>query len=199
MRILSTRIADAVACSVVAAAMALLQGCAASAPQYVEASPALAPAATTEVARQQNAGAEGGAVPGVQRAEAAGTDKGDSGVTGVWQGQLWANCNVIMMVDATRCGAVNAITLTLLQKDKQVSGFYRCAFGNMDCLNLNETGKIAAGSMGAKLLSMRVMMPDGSDCLYNGRPLGDAMQGSYSCMQGGGLIEQGLWKVRRSY
>jgi hypothetical protein len=40
----------------------------------------------------------------------------------------------------------------------------------MDCRNDNETGKVALGTMGTDLLQMRVMMPDGSDCIFNGRP-----------------------------
>lgn len=169
-----------------------------SVPRYAEVSPPVAPAVETQAAGQQNAGAQAGAVRPVE-SDNSGADRDNAGVTGVWQGQEWANCNVIMMMDATRCGAVNAITLTLLQKDDQVSGFYKCAFGNMNCLNMNETGKVAVGSLRASLLSLRVMMPDGSDCLFNGRPVGDAMQGSYNCMQGGGLIEQGLWRAQRSY
>jgi hypothetical protein len=190
MRILSTHLVAFAACAVIAAAAAMLQGCAVGGPQYSE-----APSVPAQVGAAQGAGAQGVAAQG----RGGGKDGPASGVTGVWQGQSWANCNVIMMLDETRCGAVNSITLTLLQKDAKVTGFYRCAFGNMDCLNLNETGRVAAGNMGPSLLTMRVMMPDGSDCMFNGRPKGDAMQGTYSCLQGGSLIEQGLWKARRSY
>ncbi|HZO82419.1 MAG TPA: hypothetical protein VFB33_12065 [Candidatus Binataceae bacterium] len=200
MRTLPTRIAALAAYTALAACVALLQGCAANAPQYAEEPPSSAPVSTGQAVPQSAAtgGDQGGALHPVE-ATSPGVPREDAGVTGVWQGQLWANCNVIMMMDETRCGAVNAITLTLFQKDTEVSGFYKCAFGNMNCLNMNETGKIARGSVNAKMLSIRVMMPDGSDCMYSGRPVGDAMQGSYTCMQGGGLIEQGLWKARRSY
>jgi hypothetical protein len=36
------------------------------------------------------------------------------------------------------------------------------------------------------------MMPDGSDSIFNGRPKGNAIEGSYLCLQGGGLIERGI-------
>lgn len=189
-----------VACVTLASVTALLQGCAAGAPQYVEASPALAPAETAaaQSAGGQGAGARAVATAGEEPAAGAG-GKAAYGVTGVWQGQSWANCNLLMMADETRCGAVNPITFTLLQKQAEVGGYYKCAFGNMNCLNMNETGRVATGNLGPNMLSMRVMMPDGSDCMFNGHPAGDAMEGSYLCMQGGGLIEQGLWRVRRSY
>lgn len=180
--------------------IALVQGCAAATPPYsseapapvTASAPALAPApASAAVAR--------GVVAETAEPPAAGNGERPLGVTGVWHGQIRANCNVVMMADVTRCGAVNPITLTLLQKENNVSGYYRCAYGNMNCYNMNQTGKIATGSMGSKLLKLRVMMPDGSDCLFNGWPAGDAMRGSYSCLQGGGLLEQGLWKASRSY
>ena len=55
------------------------------------------------------------------------------------------------------------------------------------------------GTMGTSLLQMRVMMPDGSDCIFNGRPMGNAIDGSYLCLQGGGLIERGIWRAGRNY
>jgi hypothetical protein len=90
-------------------------------------------------------------------------------------------------------------TLRLLQEGVKVSGLYKCGYGNMDCRNGNETGKVALGTMGTNILQMRVMMPDGSDCMFNGRPKGDAIEGRYLCLQGGGLIERGIWRARRSY
>jgi hypothetical protein len=119
-------------------------------------------------------------------------------VTGVWRGKSWAECGMLLP-DETRCGAVNDITLTLLQQGAKVSGFYKCGYGNMDCRNGNDTGKVALGTMGTNLLQMRVMMPDGSDCIFNGRPMGNAIDGSYLCLQGGGLIERGIWRAGRNY
>lgn len=175
------------ACIVSVVIAAVVQGCATGAPQYSE-----TPAAMTSTAGAQ-ARIESRPPP------PAGSNRQQAGVTGVWQGESRANCNIVMMADVTRCGAVNAITFTLLQDKANVSGYYRCAYGNMNCRNMNETGRIATGKMSTKLLRMRVMMPDGSDCLFNGWPRGDAMRGSYSCLQGGGLVEQGLWNARRSF
>jgi hypothetical protein len=169
-------------------AMALLQGCTAGAPQY--AAPAHTPPAATTAA-------EGDAALGAQRPAAA-LEKGRIEVTGVWRGESSAECGMLLP-DDTRCGAVNDITLTLLQQGAKVSGFYKCSYGNMDCRNDNETGKVALGTMGTDLLQMRVMMPDGSDCIFNGRPRSDAIEGSYLCLQGGGLVERGIWRARRSY
>lgn len=169
-------------------AMALLQGCTAGAPQY--AAPAYTPPAATTAA-------EGDAAFDAQRPAAA-LEKGRIEVTGVWRGESSAECGMLLP-DDTRCGAVNDITLTLLQQGAKVSGFYKCSYGNMDCRNDNETGKVALGTMGTDLLQMRVMMPDGSDCIFNGRPRSDAIEGSYLCLQGGGLVERGIWRARRSY
>ena len=169
-------------------AMASLQGCTAGAPQY--ATPAYTPPAATTTA-------QGDAALDTQRPAAA-LEKGRIEVTGVWRGESSAECGMLLP-DDTRCGAVNDITLTLLQQGAKVSGFYKCSYGNMDCRNDNETGKVALGTMGTDLLQMRVMMPDGSDCIFNGRPRSDAIEGSYLCLQGGGLVERGIWRARRSY
>ncbi len=122
------------------------------------------------------------------------------GLTGVWQGQSWANCSALS-TDPSRCGAVNVISFTFLQKDAVITGYYKCAYGNMVCRNMDDTGRVADGRFGAstRLLTMRVMMPDGSDCLFNGKPRGDRIEGGYLCLQGGGEVERGLWKARRNY
>lgn len=194
---ISKRFIEISGCVAFAAFIALAGGCSAVEPQYSETSAATSTAAQPVVG-QSVAGARKVANAN-DSSVAAGKGEQPSGVTGVWQGELRTICNEVMMLDATRCGAVNTITFTLLQKANRVGGYYRCSFGNMDCLNMNETGRVAWGEMGTKLLRMRVMMPDGSDCLYNGWQTGDLIQGSYMCLQGGGLIEKGLWKARRSY
>ena len=43
------------------------------------------------------------------------------------------------------------------------------------------------------------MMPDGSDSIFNGWPKGNAIEGSYLCLQGGGLIERGIRRAGRNY
>src|ERR1700688_1775477 len=95
--------------------MALLQGCTAGAPQYAE-SAYTPPVATTA--------AQGDAVKDAQR-PAAPLEKGRTDVTGVWRGKSSAECGMLIP-DETRCGAVNDITLTLLQQGAKVSGFYKC-------------------------------------------------------------------------
>jgi hypothetical protein len=169
-------------------AMALLQRCTAGAPQYAESE--YAPPVATATPQDK-------AVKDAKRPAAA-RGKGQIDVTGVWRGKSSAECGMLIP-DETRCGAVNEITLTLLQQSAKVSGFYKCSYGNMDCRNGNETGKVALGTMGTELLQMRVMMPDGSDCIFNGRPKGDAIEGGYLCLQGGGLIERGIWRAGRNY
>lgn len=168
--------------------LALVHGCTASAPQ--DAVPAYAsPGSHTT--------AQGNAVTG-EREFPAVPGKGQKEMTGVWRGTSSAEC-AMLIADETRCGAINNITLTLLQQGAKVSGFYKCAYGNMDCRNGNETGRVALGTMGTDLLQMRVMMPDGSDCIFNGLPKSDAIEGRYLCLQGGGLVERGIWRARRSY
>jgi hypothetical protein len=169
-------------------AVLLLQGCTATAPQH--AAPAYEPPAAA-------AAAQGDAAMHAQRPVAT-VGKGQIDVTGIWRGETSAEC-AMLIPDETRCGAVNDITLTLLQDGAKVNGLYKCAYGNMDCRNANETGKVVLGTVGTGLLQMRVMMPDGSDCIFNGRPMSDAIEGRYLCLQGGGVIERGIWRARRSY
>ena len=64
------------------------------------------------------------------------------------------------------------------------------------------TGTIADGKVREGSVALRVMMPDGSSCLFNGRPSQDKqnkLRGTYFCMQGGGYIEQGRFQVERGY
>jgi hypothetical protein len=165
-----------------------IAGCASLTPQDPQ-----PPAATAS----SGASSPGGGAANPQAGATAG--KGAE-LTGVWQGQSWSNCNALW-VDQSRCGAVNAITFTLLQEKSVVTGYYKCAYGNMDCRNMDDSGRVADGKFGENtgLLTMRVMMPDGSDCLFNGKPRGDRIQGGYLCLQGGGEVERGLWKAGRNY
>jgi hypothetical protein len=117
------------------------------------------------------------------------------GVTGVWTGKSSARC--AMTSDRTRCGAVNDITFTMVQRGSKVTGSYKCAYGNMNCRNMNNTGEITDGTMEKTLLTLRVMMPDGSSCRFSGQPSGDSIKGGYSC-KGAPRGEQGTWEARRS-
>ena len=75
-----------------------------------------------------------------------------------------------MQPDASRCNAVMKITLQMYQEGSKLTGHYTCAPGNMVCRDSNTTGTIADGKVREGNVGMRVMMPDGSSCLFNGRP-----------------------------
>ncbi len=119
-------------------------------------------------------------------------------VTGVWAGDSVAGCTVFFY-QAGRCMAQQKIGFTLMQDKSEVSGFYTCRYGNQPCFNEDERGKVVAATMNERLLSMRVMMDDGMDCIFNGVPVGDRLGGAYLCLQGGGIMEKGRWLVRRAY
>ena len=158
------------------AALAMLAGCAAGEPQQYAAS---------------------NAEPVAQAGAAQGAD-----LTGLWEGTSTSGC-MPLQPDATRCNAVVKITLQMFQQGSALTGHYTCAIGTMVCRDSNTIGTIADGKVregGA--VAMRVMMPDGSSCLFNGRPSQNKqneLTGSYFCMQGGGYIEQGRFQVVRSY
>jgi len=164
------------------AAIAMLAGCAAGEPQQYVSSNA-APIA------QGAPAAEAGAA-------------GEPGFTGLWEGTSTATC-MPLQPDMTRCNAVAKITLQMFQQGSTLTGHYTCAPGNMVCRDSNTTGTIADGKVRGGNANMRVMMPDGSSCLFNGRPSQNnsrnQLTGSYFCMQGGGYIEQGRFQVQRSY
>jgi len=127
--------------------------------------------------------------------QAAGADRG---VTGVWEGVSVSNCEGDPS-DFGRCHAEQKITLTMFQSDNQVTGFYKCAYGNQVCRHLNETGLIRNGKFDHTRLIMRVMHEDGSMCFFTGRPADNEFSGGYECLQGGGIIEQGVFQMRRNY
>ncbi|MGH7934962.1 MAG: hypothetical protein ACREQN_17615 [Candidatus Binataceae bacterium] len=119
-------------------------------------------------------------------------------VTGVWEGTRVDGCDS-MQLDTTRCNAVMNLGLTMLQEGDRVSGFYRCSINTVNCYNMDETGVIKNGEMGRRLLSFRVMLDDGSSCIFNSMPKGDRMSGGFICLQGGAVLERGHWQAQRSY
>jgi len=120
-------------------------------------------------------------------------------VTGVWQGTSIASCGFGMSM-ANRCSAQQLITITLTPGDNgTIGGYYKCAYGNMNCLNMNTTGKVASVSLNGSLLTVLVAMPDGTSCRYLGRIVNDAINGGYLCTSGGAQIEQGSWRSKREY
>lgn len=120
-------------------------------------------------------------------------------VTGTWQGATVTSCGVLLL-EKGRCGAVERITFTLFQDGADVKGTYHCATGTMICRNLNDHGQVVSSSVSGSLARLRVMMPeDVSSCIFDGHFQAESGGGSFFCYQGGGLVEQGQWKVARLY
>jgi len=123
----------------------------------------------------------------------------ESGFAGVWQGTTLSSC-AAFAYRPTRCNAEQKVTITLLQSpDGKFSGQYTCAYGNMDCYHENTTGKVIDVTSANARMNVRVLMPDGTSCLFTGIDVNQSINGGYTCYQGGGLIEQGSWLARRSY
>jgi hypothetical protein len=158
-------------------ALVLLTGCAASEPQQSTSS---------------NAESFAQAAPAGES-----TDAQHSGLTGLWEGTSTATC-VPFQFNVGRCDAVMKITLEMFQQGSKLTGHYTCATGNMVCRDSNTTGTIADGKVRDGAAALRVMLPDGSSCLFNGRPSHNTMTGSYFCLQGGGYVEQGRFQVQHS-
>ena len=119
-------------------------------------------------------------------------------VTGVWQGRSYADCPIVTTTNPGRCDAMQYITLTMFQTGLNISGSYRCAYGNENCRDLAETGVIRNGQMTARLLRIAVMLEDGSMCRFTGMPQNGILEGRYQC-HWGGPMEQGGFRVERSY
>jgi hypothetical protein len=122
----------------------------------------------------------------------------DRGVSGVWQGISLSDC-VGEPADPGRCSAMQQITLTMFQRGAEITGFYKCAYGNQVCRHLNETGVIHNGTLSDTRLMMRIMHEDGSMCFFTGRPAGNRFEGGYECLQSGGIVEQGTFQTQRTY
>ena len=102
-------------------------------------------------------------------------------------------------MERTRCHAVVNIALTMTQQGSTVGGSYKCSTGTMMCRKLNDTGEIAYGAVREGGLSLRVMLPDGSSCIFQSKRSGDRMGGGYICLQGAAIVERGQWEVERIY
>jgi hypothetical protein len=137
--------------------------------------------------------------PAAARLDASAKPRAPEGVTGVWEGVSSADCLFETVDGPGRCHATQKIKLTMVQDGGAVSGFYQCAYGNQVCRNMDENGVIRNGLMKGRLLTMRVMLEDGSMCFFNGMPMSGVIEGRYSCLQGGGIVERGAFKTTRSY
>ncbi|MGH7984849.1 MAG: hypothetical protein ACREQX_00965 [Candidatus Binataceae bacterium] len=138
------------------------------------------------------------ASPPAQEIAATTTPSRTIDVSGVWEGIRIDSCDPLQ-VDPMRCNATMQLTLTVLQRADKISGFYRCATGTVDCYNMDETGVIKQGSIRPGLLQFRVMLEDGSSCLFNSVPASERMTGGFMCLQGAAILERGRWRVQRSY
>jgi hypothetical protein len=125
------------------------------------------------------------------------TEADDAGVTGYWEGTSTSRCVQIMSEQMGRCSAVEKIDFTFVQQGSAITGFFRCEGGYQGCLG--DTGKIYHGELNASGVAMRVMMEGGASCMFTGRRSAEAIDGGYSCYEGGGLVEQGQWQARRQY
>jgi hypothetical protein len=65
--------------------------------------------------------------------------------------------------------------------------------------NLDDRGGIENGAVRESGALLRVILPDGSSCIFNGAPSGDRMAGSYICLQDSAFVERGRWEVQRSF
>jgi hypothetical protein len=117
---------------------------------------------------------------------------------GVWNGTTAAAC-LSWIPNYTRCDAVNNVTFTILRKGSAISGYYKCSTGNEDCRDANETGRVTDVMSHDNYVWFRVMLPDGSSCMYDARRTGNTMAGGYTCFVSARLVEQGHWQVKRSY
>jgi hypothetical protein len=119
-------------------------------------------------------------------------------VTGLWEGTAVNGCGFVQM-ERTRCNAMVNIALTMTQQGSTVGGSYKCSTGTMMCRKLNDTGEIAYGAVRKGGLSLRLILPDGSSCIFQSKRSGDRMAGGYICLQGAAIVERGQWEVERIY
>jgi hypothetical protein len=126
------------------------------------------------------------------------SDSASRNVSGVWEGTGLTDCTELQE-EPHRCNAVVNVTLTMLQEQERVTGFYRCATGTVMCRRLLETGVIKAGSMRGRLLRFRVMLDDGESCIFQATPQLDRITGAYLCLNGAAIMEQGRWDLERAY
>ncbi|MGH7934881.1 MAG: hypothetical protein ACREQN_17200 [Candidatus Binataceae bacterium] len=122
--------------------------------------------------------------------------KADSEVIGVWRGTSLASC---VMTAPNRCNAQQKITFTLVQTNSGLGGYYTCAYGTLNCLSMNVSGKIVRTDLNGSRLTMRVQMPNGSSCRYTGMRKQSDINGGYTCSQGSAVIENGTWRARHEY
>jgi hypothetical protein len=120
---------------------------------------------------------------------------GSDAILGTWEGTTVARCPG---TSPGRCNAQQKISITLRESDSsKIAGSYTCAYGNQTCLRQNNSGQVSNVRLAGSRINFRVMMPDGTSCIFNGNVANNDISGGYSCYSGGGLLEQGSWRTRR--
>jgi hypothetical protein len=119
-------------------------------------------------------------------------------ITGTWEGTTITDCGMVLL-EQGRCMAMERVTFTFFQQGSDLSGFYTCRPGTTVCRNMNVSGKVVSSTLEGSLARIRVMHPDGSSCIYNAHFRSQSAAGGFACYQGGGILEQGRWKVSRAY
>jgi hypothetical protein len=117
--------------------------------------------------------------------------------TSHWTGTTEAGCGALV-TNPGRCGAVQNITLTLVDENSKITGSYTCAFGTQNCRGMQNVGKIISGSLSGERVEFAVLTPDGSTCRYTGLLAHDSGRGAYNCKGGTRLGERGSWRIHRS-
>jgi len=121
-----------------------------------------------------------------------------SKLLGTWQGTTLASCAFGVLPG--RCNAQQKVTITVMEgSGSKLTGFYRCAYGTQNCLNMNESGKVIEATATGNRITLRVIVTDGSSYIFTGYVNGDTVNGGYTVYSGGALLERGTWVARRSY
>lgn len=117
------------------------------------------------------------------------------GILGTWEGTTVARCPGS---PPGRCNAQQKISITLQPgNNSTIAGSYTCAYGNQTCLRQNNSGTVSNVTLTGSRITFRVIMPDGTSCIFNGSVANNAISGGYSCYGGGALLEQGRWSAQR--
>ncbi|MBV8454723.1 MAG: hypothetical protein JOZ29_21000 [Deltaproteobacteria bacterium] len=121
-------------------------------------------------------------------------------VSGLWSGTtLVTPCAFAL---SGRCNAQNKITLQLTDQNSQITGNYTCAYGTMNCRHggADNTGTVVWSRVSGNQIRLNLMIPaDVSNCYYNGMlTSATKMHGTYMCYNGGALVEEGIWDVKRA-
>jgi hypothetical protein len=136
--------------------------------------------------------------PAATAASDAPLSPAQKGILGVWEGTTLASCGITTI--RSRCNAEQNVSITLVQRENsKIGGSYTCSYGNLNCYNMDTTGKVAYAMVDGSQISTLVIMPDGTSCRFSGRNDSGKVIGDYSCSRGGGSFEQGTWRARHSY